>query len=164
MYSEALERTDPAHGRVVDAEDPVVEKAIAGFCAVFERFTPERVREAVPRVYADDVYFYDTLKEIEGNEELAAYLARSAGACESCEVRLEDVARSGADLYLRWRMVIRFKRFAKGRPTATEGMSQLRVDRDGRIVLHRDFWDSTQGFFRHLPVLGWLIRKVLKRV
>jgi hypothetical protein len=30
----------------------------------------------------------------------------------------------------------------------------IRFDREGRVILHQDFWDSAQGVWDHVPVLG----------
>jgi hypothetical protein len=39
----------------------------------------------------------------------------------------------------------------------TVGVTHLRFDEAGRIILHQDFWDSAEGLYRHIPVLGSLI-------
>jgi hypothetical protein len=39
-------------------------------------------------------------------------------------------------------------------------MTQLRFDREGRIILHQDFWDPGAGIYQHLPVLGPAVRFV----
>jgi hypothetical protein len=73
---------------------------------------------------------------------------------------VKDVAVSGADVYVRWTMEIRAKNLAGGKPVVTEGVSQLRFDREGRIILHQDFWNPANGIYRHLPLLGPALRFV----
>jgi hypothetical protein len=70
------------------------------------------------------------------------------------------VAVSGADCYVRWTLEFRTKNLAGGKPIVTEGVSQLRFDEQGRIVLHQDFWNPAAGIYGHLPVLGPAIRYV----
>lgn len=43
-------------------------------------------------------------------------------------------------------------------------MTHLRFDREGKVVLHKDFWDAGGGFFEHLPVLGRAMRWVKSRL
>jgi hypothetical protein len=74
--------------------------------------------------------------------------------------KINDVAVSGSDCYVRWTMEIRAKNLAGGRPVVTEGVSQLRFDDEGRIVLHQDFWNPATGIYQHLPLLGPAIRFV----
>ena len=40
----------------------------------------------------------------------------------------------------------------------------LRFNDAGQVVLHQDFWDSSQGFFEHVPILGAMIRWVRNRL
>lgn len=147
------------------ADAPAEDRAYADrFGRLFAEFTPERVRELAAETYAPNVHFNDTLKDVRGLDKLIPYLAESAEHCEACEVELLDVARSGEDFYVRWEMMIRFKKLAKGQDTVSRGVSHLRFDADDRIVLHQDYWDSAQGFFQYVPVLGWMIRKIKARL
>ena len=88
------------------------------------------------------------------------YLLKTARGAEKVAARLEDVAVSGPDVYARWTMEIRTKNLAGGKPIITEGISQLRFDHEGRIVLHQDFWNPAAGIYQHLPLLGPAIRFV----
>jgi hypothetical protein len=138
--------------------------AIERFAELFSDLTEERVREQIRKVYAVDVYFNDTLKEVKGLDALTEYMAESARAVESCRVQLDDVAVSEGNFYVRWRMEIRFRQFKKGAVTTSIGMSHLRLDDDGKIALHQDYWDATSGLFEHVPLLGYVIRKIKSRL
>lgn len=147
------------------ADTPAEDRARADrFGEVFADFTPEKVAEIAPEVYAPSIHFNDTLKDIHGLDELVPYLVESAGHCEACRVELLDVARSGDDYYVRWEMMIRFKKLAKGQDTVSRGVSHLRFDEDNRMTYHQDYWDSAGGFFEYVPVLGWMIRKIKGRL
>jgi hypothetical protein len=61
-------------------------------------------------------------------------------------------------------MTFTFEVAGSERVSETIGMTQLRFDRDGRIRFHQDFWDSAQGFYQHVPVLGAAIRSVARRM
>lgn len=140
-------------------------RALDTFAAFFSSFAPDRIAKLLPATYAEDVWFNDTLKTVVGREALAHYLAESAAAVEHCEVRIIDVtANPEGDHLVRWTMMIRFKRFKKGVDTHSIGLSHLRFDHEGRVVYHQDYWNAADGLFRHIPVLGWMIEAVLKRV
>lgn len=61
-------------------------------------------------------------------------------------------------------MMIRFKRFGRGQETWTVGMSHLRYDADGLVVYHQDYWSAADGLFEHIPVLGWAIAAIKRRL
>ena len=149
----------PAAGSAEEA------RALDAFAAFFSSFEADRLERLLPATYADDVWFNDTLKTITGRAALAHYLAESAAAVEHCAVRIVDVTRNPEGEYLvRWQMTIRFKRFKKGHDTHSIGLSHLRFDADGRVVYHQDYWNAADGLFRHIPVLGWMIEAVLRRL
>ena len=43
-------------------------------------------------------------------------------------------------------------------------MSHIRFDREGKVVLHQDYWGSATGSYQHLPVVGRLINWVKSRL
>ena len=44
------------------------------------------------------------------------------------------------------------------------GMSEVHFAPDGRVSEHIDHWDAGGQFYAHIPVLGWLIRLVRRRL
>lgn len=139
--------------------------AIARFRQFFSDFSPNKVDQLLDQTYAEDIWFNDTLKTVEGRAALKHYLKDSASAVDACRVEIHEVIRSPqADYWFRWSMMIRFKRFKRGVDTHSIGMSHLRFDREGRVRLHQDYWDSTSGLFQHVPVLAALIGLIKRRL
>jgi hypothetical protein len=138
--------------------------AVERFKAFFARLGGADLKAAVERTYAPALYFNDTLKSHVSRDTLAPYLHEAAEAVDECTVEVLDVVRYGEDFYVRWRMAIRFKKFKRGVLTQSVGISHIRFNPEGLIVLHQDFWDSTSGMFDHVPVIGWLIGKIKARL
>lgn len=162
--NEALSRTTP---ELVGSIEPGSEQeslALARFADLVADMSIERTPAMVTQVYADSVYFNDTLKEIVGTDALAAYFRHSLGGAEQVQAEVLDVARSGDEFYVRWQMMIRFRKLADNQPTLSTGVSHLRFDRHGMIVFHQDYWDATSGFFQYVPVVGRLINYVRGRL
>ncbi len=145
-------------------ESPEEAEALARFGDLFSEFTPEAMREKVRRVYAEDVYFNDTLKEIRGIDALEDYLVESAEAVEVGRVEIQDVARSDGNYYVRWIMELQFKKMKRGQMTRSSGISHLMFNASGQVVYHQDYWDAAGGLFEHIPVVGWMIRKIKGRL
>jgi len=139
--------------------------AIENFKEFFSSFAANRIDKLLSKTYAMDIYFNDTLKTIRGIGNLAHYLKESADAVQDCRVEVIEVTRTGNnDHYFRWKMMIRFKRFKKDQDTWTVGMSHLRFNAEGLVVYHQDYWNATDGLFRHIPILGTMINAVIKRL
>lgn len=134
--------------------------AAEGFGLLYGDLSPDNVRARARKVYADNAWFNDTVGTEVGSESIERYLLKTAEGAESVHAEVQDVAISGADCYVRWKMEVRAKNLAAGQPIVTEGISQLRFDGDGRIIFHQDFWNPAAGIYSHLPLLGPAIRYV----
>jgi hypothetical protein len=140
------------------------QQGLANFKALFQRLDPSQTAARVKQTYARELFFNDTLKTITDHEVLAHYMAETAANVDACLVEIDATHRAGDDFYLRWRMEIRFKKFKRGVPTHSIGISHLRMNSAGQIVLHQDYWDAAGGLFEHVPILGAVIRKIKARL
>ena len=135
---------------------------VARFAHFFSNVTSDSVRAQIGSVYAENLFFNDTLKTLRTRSALESYLVNTAEHAEAMKVTVVNVARSGANYYVRWTMEVRFK--GASDPVFTIGITQLRFNEQGLIVFHQDFWDSTSGFFEHRPVLGSAIRWIKSKI
>ncbi len=156
---EALERT--AATAVSDAS--AVEAGIDRFMAIFTDFAPDAARQAAREAYADDAYFNDGFAELEGSETIAAYFHRTAEATATIEVEIEDRVVAGHEAYLRWVMAFTTSG-RRSRTIVAPGMTHLRFDADGRVIYHRDYWDSSGALAEFVPLMGSILRSVRSRL
>jgi len=147
-------------GVVLDAQ--AEQEAIGRFGAFFADVSVASIRSQIERFYAPDVYFNDTLKALRGRPAVEAYLLRMPQHTDFVRTKILDHSHSGANYYVRWIMDVRYKG-AKG-TVRTMGMTLLRFDKTGRVVLHQDFWDSSTGFYEYLPVLGGVMRWIQSKI
>jgi len=142
----------------VPGGEAAARRAVEGFADFYENLSEENVAGKVDRTYSEDVFFYDTLKLVRSRPELSQYMLETARNTESVKATILDVASSGGDYYVRWVMEIRLKKFKKGQTLTSVGVTHLRFDPEGKISLHYDYWDSTAGFFEHVPLVGGVLR------
>lgn len=140
--------------------DTAIDAGLEGFAAVYADLTHPDIGERVERLYADTVYFNDSLKTFQSRQPLVEYMKATGGMLEDSSVEIQQVLRDGSDVFVRWYM--QFTSSAMGRSIDSEsiGMTHLRFDAEGRIVLHQDFWDSAAGLYRNLPVVGYALKKI----
>jgi len=163
-YDARVAELDASEIRAPEAGSDAELASVERFKAFFARLSPNGLADSIDRTYAPDVYFNDTLKTKRNLAELKHYLLDAAKAVDQCTVEVLDVVRYGEDFYFRWRMAIKFKKFKRDVLTQSVGISHIRFNQDGLIVLHQDFWDSTSGLFEHVPLIGWLIGKIKERL
>ena len=155
LYQRAVETT-AAHAVPADAAQR--------FVAFFESLDRPGVTDRVVELYASPLYFSDTLMVTDDRAALTRHFERLHARGAHIDVSLYDaLVGANGDLYLRWRMSVRLR----GDPAtaaATIGMTQLRFDETGRISLQQDFWDSAEGVYRRIPLLGSALRFVDARI
>ena len=151
-YTAAYLRADA--NRVGAAEAADAAEVAARFQTAFRSLTAPEFVQRVAALYAERLYFNDTLTEKTSKTALVSYFRDIQSRLQHGELTVLDVAGSGDHLYIRWQMDVRFR--VAGRSVASEsvGVSHIKVNSEGQIIFHQDFWDSAEGLYRHLPVLG----------
>jgi steroid delta-isomerase len=125
----------------------------------WQGLTPDSVAR-VRRLCAPDIRFVDPFNDLTGVERLEALLVHMFQTLESPRFVVDDRAMGKDAGYLRWR----FFATLRGRPISLEGMSEVRFDAAGKVILHRDHWDASTQVYGRIPVLGAAIRLVRKRL
>ena len=149
----------------VTAGSPAEAQGIANVKALLGNLTVENIRSLTAKAYTPDAYLNDTLKTLRGAAAIEAYFLATAATAESVTAQFQDVTRGEDGLYtFRWVMETRLKKIAQGQVIRTLGISLIRFDEQGRVLFHQDYWDSAQGLFEHVPLLGRGIRAIKARL
>jgi hypothetical protein len=148
----------------VNPNSPEAEAGIARFTKFFSDMTEESVRGLTRETYAPDAFFNDTLKTVRGADAIEHYFLETVKNAESVRATVQDVSVSDGNYYVRWTMDVRLAKFKRGQTLRSIGITHLRFDDAGRILIHQDYWDSTGGFFEHLPVVGGILRAIKSRI
>ncbi|MEQ8344507.1 MAG: nuclear transport factor 2 family protein [Sneathiellaceae bacterium] len=135
---------------------------VARYAAFFDRMTAARVPELAALV-APDVHFRDPFNDVRGAGAMLRIMAHMFETCDEAEFTVTGAMARDGRAYLTWIFRFRPKRF-RGPPWHVDGVTELRFDAAGQVTQHLDFWDSGSQFYAHLPVLGWLIRMVRRRL
>lgn len=160
-YHEQLNKASNA-GTVPEADEAAALKRFQDFLT---RIDDEAfIREHALKVYAKDAWLDDTLVVHQGATAIRDYFLETAATVTSCEVKIDDVSKSGENHYVRWTMVFSAPAMSGGSPVHSVGISQVRFDREGKVVFHQDFWDSGQNFYAHLPVASGVVGYIQNRL
>lgn len=114
----------------------------------------------IREVYADKLYFNDTLHTHTNAKSLAEYMEKTVHSVHTIEIEFNDTVVNQKDAYVRW--VMSFKKSPKSEPVTSIGMTHLRFNAQGEIILHQDYWDGVEGLYRTVPILGFMLERVKK--
>jgi steroid delta-isomerase len=112
-------------------------------------------------IYAGGAFFKDPFNEVRGLPAIRKIFAHMFGQVDAPRFIITARAMQGADAFLTWDFRFRMKRFSRAEQ-CIRGATHLQFDADGRVNVHRDYWDAAEELYEKLPVLGALMR-TLKR-
>jgi hypothetical protein len=161
-YREALAATDPSRTPGVAPGSAAESAAVDRFVDFYKVFSAEVIRAKVHNIYAENAYLRDPFHEVRGIDAIETYFGNSTGAAEECTFEIQDVDGLRGNYYVRWIMHLKTKRDPQS-PIEAVGVTHLRFDESGKVVLHQDYWDGGIVYER-VPVVGWLIGKIKERI
>jgi steroid Delta-isomerase len=128
----------------------------------FESLTPQSVG-AMGNYYAVDAYFKDPFNEVRGLQEVQRIFSHMYVALNEPCFMVTNTVMQGDQCFIVWDFKFRLKRFDTNTTQTVRGCSHLHFDANGRIQMHRDYWDAAEELYAKLPVIGALMRWLQKR-
>jgi steroid Delta-isomerase len=138
------------------ANDPRVTR-LARF---FETLTLDSVTQ-IDSVYADDARFKDPFNEVRGLPEVRRVFVHMFEQVKNPRFVVTRAISDGNDAFLTWDFLFSMN-FSPDQPQVIRGATHIQFDADGRVAVHRDYWDAAEELYEKLPLLGSLMR-FLKR-
>ena len=123
----------------------------------FETMTPQSL-EAMGTVYATQARFKDPFNEVRGLPAIRRIFSHMYEALEDPRFVVTGRMEQGDQVFLEWDFNFRFRRFDRERVQTIRGATHLRLDNQGLITLHRDYWDAAEELYEKLPLVGTLMR------
>lgn len=113
-------------------------------------------------VYSEDVYFEDPIALHQGLDDVTSYFSRLTDSAESCRFDIHFIAAceensENIDYVANWTMHLVLS--GSNKHIVLPGTTQLKI-RDDKVCYHKDYYDLGTMVYEHIPVLGWIIKKV----
>ena len=138
--------------------DPRVARVVA----FFELLTPADVAR-IGEFYRNDARFKDPFNEVQGHAAIEHVFAHMYVALHEPRFVVRGIVAEGNQCFLTWDFLFRFKRFSPVQAQCVRGGSHIVFASDGRIALHRDYWDAAEELYEKLPAVGALMRWLKRR-
>lgn len=137
--------------------------AVDRIVEAFQTLTPAGV-DALDAIYAPDARFKDPFNEVQGLTEIQRIFRHMYVSLENPHFVVTGRIVQGKQCFLTWEFRFAFRRFKQGQAQCIVGGSHLVLNPDGRITLHRDYWDAAQELYEKLPIVGVAIRWMKSRL
>lgn len=134
---------------------------VAQVVTFFESLAPADLAQ-LGRLYGAQARFVDPFNDVTGLAAIRGVFEHMFRTLEAPRFEVRSVVAEGDRAWLAWDFLFRFRRSAQ--PQCIHGASLLHFGPDGRIVLHRDYWDAAHELYEKLPLIGAAMRWLRRRV
>lgn len=112
-------------------------------------------------MFAEQFYVNDTLAEYRKKSDLVKHFEGMNKHVSNSKVTLVSATYHQDAAYIHWHMAYDFKLFGATKRMDSYGITEIKVNENEQIVFQQDYWDPSNGFYRHLPYVGgfysWLL-------
>jgi ketosteroid isomerase-like protein len=136
--------------------------ALDRFITVYTSLRKDNLN-TLDEIYSEDVVFEDPAHRIEGYDNLSRYFESMYTNVTDCRFNIHEHAVNGDVAFISWTMTLSHPKLDGGAERAVNGCTRL-VLKEGRVVLHRDYFDLGEMLYEALPVLGSAVRMIKKRL
>ena len=155
MTSAATSATPLTPGQNAVTLDP----RTARVAAFFESISPASLG-TLSSVYSEHVRFKDPFNDVTGLPGIQRVFAHMFETVQNPRFVVHHTMTQGEHAWLTWDFLI-------DRPEGTltvHGATQLTFAPDGRVSVHRDYWDTAEELYAKLPVIGVLVRWLTRKL
>jgi hypothetical protein len=110
--------------------------------------------------YDDNILFRDSIQEIRGIEEFTAMTERLTKRSKDLKMNIVKAVMEENIIFIEWEMTLSFKKYPS---SVLYGSSQLTLNKEGKIIEQRDYYDLWGDIFDNIPRFGKAYRKFMKR-
>lgn len=139
---------------------PCSDSRAAALVAAYTGLTRDNL-PALLALYGEQATFKDPFNEVRGRPAIARVFAHMFDTLAEPRFDVTVCTCEGDAAFLAWDF--HFRRDS-GEAMLVRGASHLVFQSDGRVALHRDYWDAAEELYAKLPLLGGLMRWLRRRL
>lgn len=136
-----------------------IDPRTARVATFFETLSPASL-VTLSTVYAEQARFKDPFNDVTGLNGIQRVFAHMFDTVKNPRFVVHHAMTQGTHAWLTWDFLI-------DRPEGTltvHGATQLTFAPDGRVSLHRDYWDTAEELYAKLPLIGTLVRWLTRKL
>lgn len=124
-----------------------------------ETLTPANLAQ-LPKFVSDDVQFRDPFNDVCGTEAMTEVFRHMFEYVADIRFNVRHMAVEDNICLMVWH----FEGKLSGKPWNFNGTSVVTFAEDGRVVSHVDHWDAARALYERVPLIGWLLRAIRRRI
>ncbi|HEX4857421.1 MAG TPA: nuclear transport factor 2 family protein [Usitatibacteraceae bacterium] len=120
--------------------------------------------ERIGEVYAESASFRDPFNDVQGIDRLRPIFADMFERLIEPRFIIRETLEQGDAAFLVWDFTFRVRALEPSRLRTIHGGTHLKFAPDGRVAMHRDYWDAAGELYEQLPLVGTLMRYLKRRM
>ena len=146
---------------MTQSTDPVPAH-VARVIAFFETLTPQSL-SGLADIYAQGARFKDPFNDVQGLDAIAHIFGHMFVALQQPRFVITRQVNQGDDCFITWDFYFYLISYRPSVEQKIAGATHLVFDSDGRVRIHRDYWDAAEELYEKLPLVGSLMRWLKRR-
>lgn len=116
--------------------------------------------ERLGDIYDEAVHFADPVNEANGLRQMETVYRDLFKQLKQITFRIMDQAAGDPTSFIHWEMSYQFR----GKPRKLPGITVLRFNHSGKVIMQQDYWDASKGVYEEFPLMGVATRTLRKIV
>jgi len=133
-------------------------QALDNFCRFFEQLAPSDIAH-FDQIYANQAHFKDPFHDVDQLVDIQRIFSHMFSIAPDARFIIQQRFCHEQNAMIIWQMNLTLGQ----RSISIAGTSHLVFNDQGRVILHRDYWDTGEELFSKLPLIGaptrWLMRQ-----
>ena len=135
---------------------------LARVIGFYETLSPDALSR-LPEVYSAQAHFKDPFNDVQGQARIRGVFEHMYRTLEAPRFVVRHAVLEGDHAFISWEFRFRLRRLGPQHEHCIHGATHLAFDDEGRVALHRDYWDAAEELYEKLPALGVLMRWLRRR-
>lgn len=114
------------------------------------------------KIYAHQVYFKDPFHQTQGINALFKIFQEMYRRLEHPRFEILESVAEDTRCYVKWRFIFSYK--GDTDEHSFEGVSRLELNEEKKIISHIDYWDAAENLYEQLPILGFILRFIKRKI
>ncbi|MBF0264154.1 MAG: nuclear transport factor 2 family protein [Gammaproteobacteria bacterium] len=131
------------------------------FCDFYINFDKQNLQQ-LELIYRGDISFTDPAHHIGDLKSLIDYFSNMMTQVDNCQFTIHKVIEDNDEAFIQWQMMFSHPSLNKQQDIKVDGVSHIRFDE--KIYFHRDYFDMGSMLYEHIPMIGFLIKKIKNRL
>ena len=128
----------------------------------FENLREDTSIDEFKIIYDDHVRFKDPFNEEKGINAVHEIFAHMYRNLDVPRFTIIEYLEKENIAYVKWKFHFLFKN--QNTEQKFEGVSRLVMNEEGRVSEHIDYWDAAEHMYEQMPIIGWLLRMIKRKI